>query len=439
MEAEPWEALDLDDSDLPSLLRACKRRRSPSPTTTAAANPLPQSPATHEQLQQQPPPSTSRHRSIPGPAGAVQAAILRKNLDCQSQNFSNNREGSGEDLNGTSNHSNGVISTQDYIRRAMEDTAEFDDDFAGRPWLSALEFLGAEAGVVRSTPISSIKKCLNAGKVVQVVAVVKSCTQNGHGGLMVLLKDPTGTVGASIHHKVLSESEFGKNISMGSVLILREVAVFAPVRSAHYLNITLRNLVKVFNQDSCSTSKLQDSAYPVQYADPGIEHCGKAKTMEMSTMQNVTMEDIEETQRTREAQNLQTFSVIQRQNLFSGSVQSRVTISESAAWREHKSLSQDACEEVPQQMTGTRITADHVEFVNSSETSRKNGNSEGSLLNDTNNITNPVGKGDCEEIQRTDEVQMQRQPPISKTSLPQWTDEQLDELFAGDEDDGSLF
>ncbi|KAL0380166.1 UNVERIFIED_CONTAM: hypothetical protein Sangu_0080900 [Sesamum angustifolium] len=409
MEAEePWEALDLDDSDLPSLLRACKRRRSPSPTTTAtptptpaaAILPLPQSPAFQppenhpEPPQHQPPPSTSRPRSIPGPAGAVQAAILRKNLDCQTQNFSCRREGNGEDLNG-SNHSNGVISTQDYIRRAMEDTAEFDHDFTGHPWLSALQFLGAEAGVLRSTPITSIKKCLNAGKVVQVVVVVKSCAPNGLGGLMVLLKDPTGTVGASIHHKVLSESEFGKNISIGSVLILQ----------------------KVFSQDSCSTSKLQGCAYPVQYADPGIEYCGEDKTMEMTTVQNVSVEDIEKRQRTREAENLQNFSVIQRQNLFAASVQSksRATIGESAAWREPKSLNQDACKEVPEQMTGTRSTADHLEFVNG------------------------IGKSGCEEIQGTDLVGMQRQPQISKTSLPEWTDEQLDELFAGDEDDGPVF
>ncbi|KAL0425319.1 UNVERIFIED_CONTAM: hypothetical protein Sradi_1066700 [Sesamum radiatum] len=323
----------------------------------------------------------------------------------------------------------------------MEDTAEFDHDFTGHPWLSALQFLGAEAGVLRSTPITSIKKCLNAGKVVQVVAVVKSCTPNGLGGLMVLLKDPTGTVGASIHHKVLSESEFGKNISTGSVLILQKVAVFAPVRSAHYLNITLKNMVKVFSQDSCSTSKLQGCAYPVQYADPGIEYCGEDKTMEMTTVQNVSVEDIEKRQRNREAENLQNFSVIQRQNLFGASLRSksRATMGESAAWREPKSLNQDACKEVPEQMTGTRSTADHLEFVNGSEKSKTNGNSEGSLLSDTYDMTNSFGKSSCEEIQGTDLVGMQRQPQISKTSLPEWTDEQLDELFAGDGDDGSVF
>lgn len=113
MELEPWEALDLDDSDLPSLLRPCKRQRSiPSPS-------------------QPPPPSSSRRLAIPGPAGAVYAAMLRKDLDRENPHFSDHDKGN-----------DGLPSTQDYIRKAMDDTAEFDDDFSRHPWLSALQFLG---------------------------------------------------------------------------------------------------------------------------------------------------------------------------------------------------------------------------------------------------------------------------------------------------------
>ncbi|KAK6127630.1 hypothetical protein DH2020_038609 [Rehmannia glutinosa] len=427
MEAEPWEALDLDDSDIPHLLRPCKRRRSASPTTTAAsaANPISQSPSfqsleehSPQQLQRQSPPCTSRRCTIPGPAGSVQSAMLLKDIDRQNQSFSNHQVDTGEDFN--SNHqSDGVISTQDYIRRAMEDTAEFDDDFTRQPWISALQFLGAEDGVVKSTPISSIKKCLNGDKVVQVVAVIKSCTLNGLGGMIVSLKDPTGTVGASVHQKVLSHSEFGKNLTIGSVLILREVAVFAPVRSpAHYLNITLRNLVKVFCQNGASTSKPNNSACPIQYADPGIENCSKAKTMEkMSTMQNVTTKDIETTQHVRKTENSQNRSVIQRQNL------------QSQAQRGLIDLSQDACNEMPQHINRSMITGDHQEFVKGSD------NLEGSL-DDTNNMNKSVTRNSSQENQGTNAVQIQRQPLKSKASLPEWTDDQLDELFAGDEDDG---
>lgn len=37
------------------------------------------------------------------------------------------------------------------------------------------------------------------------------------------LQDPTGTIGASIHSKALSEGEFGKSISVGAVLVLQKV------------------------------------------------------------------------------------------------------------------------------------------------------------------------------------------------------------------------
>ncbi|KAL6494352.1 hypothetical protein OROGR_031152 [Orobanche gracilis] len=150
MEAGPWEALDLDDSDLPSLLRPCKRRRFTSPITTAA-NPLSQltstqSPERHfpKQLQRQPPPGTTHCRSIPGPAGAVQAAMLRKDLDRENQKVSNCQGESGGDFNGN-HHCEWIIPTQDYILRAMEDTADFDDDFNLQPWISALQFLGSRS------------------------------------------------------------------------------------------------------------------------------------------------------------------------------------------------------------------------------------------------------------------------------------------------------
>ena len=44
--------------------------------------------------------------------------------------------------------------------------------------------------------------------------------------LGVEFQDPTGTLGASIHRKVLSEGEHGKNISIGAVLVLQKVNFF---------------------------------------------------------------------------------------------------------------------------------------------------------------------------------------------------------------------
>ena len=41
--------------------------------------------------------------------------------------------------------------------------------------------------------------------------------------LNVWFQDPTGSINASIHHKVLSEGEFAKDISVGAVLVLQKV------------------------------------------------------------------------------------------------------------------------------------------------------------------------------------------------------------------------
>ncbi|XP_050378005.1 uncharacterized protein LOC126795203 isoform X2 [Argentina anserina] len=216
---EPWEEqLDFDDDEddavlhLPSFsLRRCNHRASSS-----SLNPQPK------------PNSSSSPALIPGPAGAVQAAMHRR-----SQNSS------GE-----------PIQTQEVIRKAIEKGHEEDDDFTADSWLCALELAGGGGGA--RTPLGSIKKGLDTHRVAKVVAMIKSCTPNGLGDLMLTLKDPTGTVGATIHRRAISEGEFGKSISVGAVLVLQKVAVFSPSRSVCYLNVTLNNIVKVISKDSGS-------------------------------------------------------------------------------------------------------------------------------------------------------------------------------------------
>ncbi|XP_062115226.1 uncharacterized protein LOC133829535 isoform X1 [Humulus lupulus] len=218
MEDEQWEALDVDDSEVP-FLRPCKRQ-----SLSVLSHPNPS--------------SSPAPFLIPGPAGAVQSAMQRK--------------ARGDGLFYGAARDEDSIPTQEYIKRVLENgDVRDDDDFRANPWLSALDFLRTNGMVddnctIPGTPLSSIKNGFHNDRVARVVAIVKSCTPNGLGGLMVTLKDPTGTIGASIHRKVLSEGEFGKNISIGTVLILQKVAVFAPLRSAFYLNITLNNVIKVF-------------------------------------------------------------------------------------------------------------------------------------------------------------------------------------------------
>ncbi|XP_010694562.2 uncharacterized protein LOC104907345 [Beta vulgaris subsp. vulgaris] len=207
---EPWEALDTDDTDLSSstsLLRHCTHQPRLSNITS-------------QPPQQQP---STIHRLIPGPAAAIQAAMHRHNNANQPSE----------------------ISTQEYIRRVEEDSGE---EFSRRPWVFALEFLHRH-GMADTTPVSAIKKCVNAQRIDKVVAIVKSCAPNGLGDVMITLKDPTGTISASIHRKVLSLEEFGKMLAVGSVLILKKVVAFSSSCRSCYLNITRSNIAKVISVD----------------------------------------------------------------------------------------------------------------------------------------------------------------------------------------------
>lgn len=148
---EPWEALDLDYSDVHSLLRPLKRHRSPQPLSASEPTAATSSSALHCQSQSdnhqpgsnfstqipicqsrrvftevEPPcpfaPSSSR--LIPGPAGAVQAAMQRRTRG-DSCFYVGDEE---------------PVPTQEYIRRVMENGDEEDDDFGGNQWLCALDF-----------------------------------------------------------------------------------------------------------------------------------------------------------------------------------------------------------------------------------------------------------------------------------------------------------
>ncbi|GJX43413.1 hypothetical protein Tco_0260089, partial [Tanacetum coccineum] len=132
-------------------------------------------------------------RMIPNPAGIVQAAKLRKHTDIH--------EGGDES----------ILSTQEYTRKVVEDVGD-DEDFKGGSWVSAVEFVNA----------------------------------NGED---LTLKDLLGTISGTIHYKVVNDGGYEKDITLEASLILQNVLVLP---SIHYLNITMRNLVKVFPKDTVS-------------------------------------------------------------------------------------------------------------------------------------------------------------------------------------------
>ncbi|GKD43205.1 hypothetical protein Tco_1267850 [Tanacetum coccineum] len=171
-------------------------------------------------------------RIIPGPAGIVQTDKLRKLADT--------REGGEES----------VMSTQEYIRKVIKDVGE-DDDFTRAPWLIVLDYVNVDGGIAMGC-FGDVKKFLKNEKL-DKVAVIKSCTPNTLGDLTVTLKDVSDTISGTIHYKVLTEKRFAKAITIGAALILHNVFIFSPKQSTHhYLNITKKNMVKVFHKDSGS-------------------------------------------------------------------------------------------------------------------------------------------------------------------------------------------
>ncbi|GKA66213.1 hypothetical protein Tco_0766021 [Tanacetum coccineum] len=146
-------------------------------------------------------------RIIPGHAGIVQTDKLRK--------LANNREGGKES----------IMSTQEYIRKVIEDVDE-DDDFTRAPWLSVLNYVNVDGGIVTGC-FGDVKKFLKNAKLEKVVAVIKSCTPNALDDLRVTLKDLYGTISGTIYYKVLIDERFAKAITVGAAVILHNVSVFS--------------------------------------------------------------------------------------------------------------------------------------------------------------------------------------------------------------------
>ncbi|GKC72242.1 hypothetical protein Tco_1118125 [Tanacetum coccineum] len=118
-----------------------------------------------------------------------------------------------------------VMSTQEYIRKVIEDVGE-DDDFTRAPWLNVLDYVNVDGGIVMGC-FKDVKKFLKNGKLEKVVAVIKSYTPNVLGDFTVTLKDLSGTIFGTIHYKVLTVESFTKAITVGAALILHNVFVFS--------------------------------------------------------------------------------------------------------------------------------------------------------------------------------------------------------------------
>ncbi|GJU75271.1 reverse transcriptase [Tanacetum coccineum] len=125
-----------------------------------------------------------------------------------------------------------------------------DENFKSGPWVSATDYVNANGGIV-SGCLGDIKNFLNSGKLDQVVAIIKFCSPNVIGDLIMTMKDLSGTIPGTIHHKVIGEGGYGKDIIVRSALILANVSVFSLKPSKHYNE----NVVKVFRKDTIPGSE----------------------------------------------------------------------------------------------------------------------------------------------------------------------------------------
>ncbi|GJY30416.1 GPCR kinase [Tanacetum coccineum] len=140
------------------------------------------------------------------------------------------------------------MSTQEYMQKVVEDVDE-DDDFKSGSWISATEYVNANGGTV-SGCLGDIDNNLKKGKLDQVVAIVKSYSPNMLGYLTITMKDLSGTIHGTVLYKVIGDGGYGNDITVGAAMILANVSVFSPKPSMHYLNITRKNVVKVFRKDT---------------------------------------------------------------------------------------------------------------------------------------------------------------------------------------------
>nr|GFB17960.1 transposase, MuDR, MULE transposase domain protein [Tanacetum cinerariifolium] len=140
------------------------------------------------------------------------------------------------------------MSTQEYMQKVVEDVGE-DADFNGGAWVSTTNYVIAIGGTVTGC-LGDIDNFLKKEKLEQVVAIVKSCYPNALGDLNVTMKDVSGTIPGTIYYKVFDVGSYGKDITVGAVMIIANASVFTPKPSEHYLNITKTNVVEVFRKDT---------------------------------------------------------------------------------------------------------------------------------------------------------------------------------------------
>jgi len=181
------------------------------------------------------PTTNSRKRRFPGPAG-----LLPRLTSGNFTSVDNDNDDSGVDKPGEDRASIAYSQSQESVCSSDE-------------WRTALRDLGMvwgreEGGLVNRYNVGFIKKKSLPGtskKMPFFIARVKSLDTSSLDPVCVLA-DPLGEVSGSIHRDVIEQ--FGADVHVGSVLVLRNVVVLTTVKN-HYVNITANNLVSIYKPE----------------------------------------------------------------------------------------------------------------------------------------------------------------------------------------------
>ncbi|KAF9428336.1 hypothetical protein BGZ94_002734 [Podila epigama] len=211
-------------------------------------------------------------RRIPGPAGNLpKLTDEEKEALFRSRSLSSKR-GNGVSSSGTRTVS-GPASPESMIKLKMLTMPQGPQDamFANWAWDELLTtyrlpnyrpstlniFKGTDPWI--TTTISDItnQKGHHRGKIEKLVVMIKTFTLSEMDAAVTLL-DPSGEMRGTMHRQVLEE--YKNEIKVGTVLALKDVAIFSFTSVSHYLNITPRNIEHLFQVKPGAYPTSQDSS-----------------------------------------------------------------------------------------------------------------------------------------------------------------------------------
>nr|GFC33923.1 GPCR kinase [Tanacetum cinerariifolium] len=103
------------------------------------------------------------------------------------------------------------MSAQQYMDKVVEGVGD-DNDFKSATWVSATNYVNTFDGTVTEC-LGDVDNILKNRKLKQVVGIAKFYSPNMFGDLNMTLKDLPGTIPGTIHHKVIGNGGYVKDIT----------------------------------------------------------------------------------------------------------------------------------------------------------------------------------------------------------------------------------